>query len=506
MKYFPAKLVVTVVCVAPIYVMGLAVAAEEAPISSASEDCIACHASTHPGIVADWKRSLHSRITPAQAMKKPKLQRRVSSEKMPENLANVAVGCAECHTMRAESHKDTFEHGDQKVHIVVSPGDCAVCHSEEATQFEQNLMSFARKNLVQNKLYETLVKSVNGIQTLQGMKTTISDPDPETNADSCYHCHGTEVQVKGKVTRDTDAGEMEFPVLEGWPNSGVGRFNTDGSKGSCSACHSRHQFAIQAARQPYTCSQCHKGPDVPAYPAFDVSKHGNLAAALKGEWKLTEVPWTVGKDFSAPTCAVCHVSLLVNAEGEIVAKRTHQMSDRLPWRILGLIYAHPHPQSPDTSIIVNKDGIQLPTTFTNERASQYLIDQAEMTKRRETLHKVCTSCHTSEWVKGHWKRLENTIETSNQMTLTATKIMLQAWDKGVAQRENLFDEAIEKQWVQQWLFYANSTRFASAMMGADYGVFAHGRWYMAKNIQDLLDKLKVLLNMPRAAKDSPAKE
>jgi len=196
----------------------------------------------------------------------------------------------------------------------------------------------------------------------------------------------------------------------------------------------------------------------------------------------------------------------VNAEGEIVAKRTHQMSDRLPWRILGLIYAHPHPQSPDTSIIVNKDGIQLPTTFTNERASQYLIDQAEMTKRRETLHKVCTSCHTSEWVKGHWKRLENTIETSNQMTLTATKIMLQAWDKGVAQRENLFDEAIEKQWVQQWLFYANSTRFASAMMGADYGVFAHGRWYMAKNIQDLLDKLKVLLNMPRAAKDSPAKE
>jgi len=92
------------------------------------------------------------------------------------------------------------------------------------------------------------------------------------------------------------------------------------------------------------------------------------------------------------------------------------------------------------------------------------------------------------------------------MTLTATKIMLQVWEKGVAQRENLFDEAIEKQWVQQWLFYANSTRFASAMMGADYGVFAHGRWYMAKNIQDMLDKLKVLLNMPRAAKDSPAKK
>jgi len=27
----------------------------------------------------------------------------------------------------------------------------------------------------------------------------------------------------------------------------------------------------------------------------------------------------MGKDFSAPTCASCHVSLLVNTEGEVVS-------------------------------------------------------------------------------------------------------------------------------------------------------------------------------------------
>ena len=57
----------------------------------------------------------------------------------------------------------------------------------------------------------------------------------------------------------------------------------------------------------------------------------------------------------------------------------------------------------------------------------------------------------------------------------------------IPEGENIFDEAIEKKWIEQWLFYANSTRYASAMGGADYGVFANGRWYMSKNIQEMVD-------------------
>jgi hydroxylamine dehydrogenase len=71
---------------------------------------------------------------------------------------------------------------------------------------------------------------------------------------------------------------------------------------------------------------------------------------------------------------------------------------------------------------------------------------------------------------------------------------MQAWDSkaamGLAQGESHIDEAIEKTWAEQWLFFGNSTRFSSAMAGADYGVFANGRWYMAKNIQELWDRLK----------------
>jgi hydroxylamine dehydrogenase len=250
---------------------------------------------------------------------------------------------------------------------------------------------------------------------------------------------------------------------------------------------------MELARKPYTCSQCHKGPDVPAYKAYTVSKHGGIFASLYHEWTFKDVPWTVGTHITAPTCAVCHASLLTSPDGTVIAKRTHQMSDRLPWRILGLIYSAPHPISPDTSIIRNKDGQPLPTTLSGEPAAEYLIGADEMASRKQNMQKVCMACHSRNWVDGHWDRFENTLKTSNDMTKTATEIVSKAWNEKLADRAVLFDEAIEKLWVEQWLFYANSTRFASAMMGADYGVFANGRWYMAKNIQDMLDHMKFLL-------------
>lgn len=463
-----------------------------AEISEETQACLDCHVSATPAIVQDWKRSRHAKVTPGEAIKKPELERRISVEKITGKSAGFVVGCAECHTLNAENHKDTFDHNGQKVHLLVTPKDCAVCHPTESEQYEKNLMSHARVNLVDNKVFWSFVNAVNGVQTFKDMKVTRSEADEETNADSCFHCHGTAVEVKGKEKRDSDFGEMEFPVLSGWPNQGVGRFNTDGSKGTCTPCHSRHQFALQVARKPYVCSQCHKGPDVPAYKAYSVSKHGNLFAAVEKEWDFTAVPWTVGKDFVAPTCATCHVSLLVTPEGDTVASRTHQMNDRLPVRILGLIYAHPHPKSPDTSIIRNKDGLPLPTTLTGEPASEFLIGPEEQAARRTKLQKVCRSCHSKDWVDGHWRRFENTIRTTDEMTLTATRIMLKAWEEKLADNSNLFDESIEKEWVQQWLFYANSTRFASAMMGADYGVFANGRWYLGKTIQDLLEHYSIL--------------
>lgn len=482
------------ILLAGISVLATAVPAFAAPAQSGpTQDCIGCHASVTPGIVADWERSRHARVTPAEALKKSARERRVSTDSIPEGLSGTVVGCAECHTRNPENHADTFEHNGYKVHVVVTPDDCAACHPVERSQYDKNIMAHAYKNLAGNPVYHNLVDMVNGVQVFSGGKTTIRPPDRETDEDSCFYCHGSKVEVTGMKTRETAMGEMAFPVLSGWPNQGVGRVNPDGSLGSCAACHTRHQFSIEMARKPYTCSECHKGPDVPAYKVYEVSKHGNIFSALGKEWDFHAVPWTVGKDFTAPTCATCHVSLVVTGEGEVVAERTHRMNDRTPWRIFGLIYAHPHPVSPDTTVIRNKAGLPLPTELTGEPAAGFLIDATEQAKRRQAMERVCRACHSKEWVDGQFARFENTIKTTNEMTLAATKILLAAWEQGAArglgQNDSIFNEGIEKKWVEQWLFYANSTRYASAMIGADYGVFAGGRWYLSRNLREMAEWL-----------------
>ncbi|MBU2548597.1 MAG: hydroxylamine oxidase [Proteobacteria bacterium] len=469
--------------------------AEEAPISEATENCLTCHGEATPGIVADWRKSPHASATPAQALGRPETARRVSAASVPERLAKVAVGCAECHTLAPERHADTFDHEGERVHVVVTPKDCAVCHPVESGEYENNKMALAHGNLKSNTLYNRLVEDVLAGYAMKQGELVQERVDPITGEDACYHCHGTEIKVTGKTRRETDQGDFEFPVLSGWPNQGVGRLNPDQSRGACTACHTRHQFSVKTARQPYTCSQCHKGPDVPAYKTYMVSKHGNLFSSHKDEWDMKAVPWMIGRDFTAPTCAACHVSLLVDSEGRVVVKRTHQMNDRLPWRLLGLIYAHPQPKSPDTTVIRNRAGLPLPTELTGEPAAAFLIDDGERARRRETMQKACRSCHSAEWVQGHWVRLERAIETTNGLTFAATALMTQAWDQGLAHglpQASPFDEALERKWTAQWLFYANSTRLASAMGGADHGVFDQGRWDLSRNLMEMRDWMRFL--------------
>jgi hydroxylamine dehydrogenase len=481
----------------PFLFLWMSAAVASPPVSGATQECLSCHAEVTPGIVADWEGSLHSRVTPGEGLKKSALQRRISAEPVPKSLRETVVGCAECHTIRPDSHKDTFDHNGHAVHVVVTPLDCSTCHPEEASQYSRNLMSHAYGNLNDNPVYRDLQEEVNGALSWNGGTIGITPPSESTKADSCFSCHGTAVSVSGMRNRETTMGEMAFPVLSGWPNQGVGRINPDASKGSCSSCHARHAFSIKVARKPATCSECHKGPDVPAYAVYLVSKHGNLYSSLGDAWNFTNVPWQIGADFTAPTCAACHVSLLVSGGGEVVAARSHQMNDRHAWRIFGPVYAHPHPASPDTTGIRNRAGLPLPTELTGEPAAPHLIDSGEQKSRAARMKKVCSGCHGGSWVDGHFARFEETIRTTNAMTTTATQILLSAWEngvaKGLAHGDSIFNEPIERMWVEEWLFFANSTRFASAMGGADYGVFANGRWYLSRNIRDMREWLDIAL-------------
>ncbi|WP_034643884.1 multiheme c-type cytochrome [Desulfovibrio inopinatus] len=491
-RLFVLSCLATTVC----FAVPLPSQAEEPEVSDDTSTCLSCHETVHPGIVEDWKQSRHAKTTVAEALKVEKTSRKVSSTDIPENLRNVPIGCAECHMVRGDAHKDSFEHNGYTIHIAVSPDDCAVCHSEEATQYKDNLMSHAYGNMADNALYKTLMDSMNGtLVAAHGGELSLKAPNLKTENESCYSCHGTKLAVTSTTTRDTDFGEMEFPVIQGWPNVGVGRVNLDGSLGSCSACHSRHAFSMATARKPYTCKQCHDGPDVPAYKVYGVSRHGKIFSSSGSSWNYNAVPWTVGTDFTTPTCAACHVSLLSMPDGTVLTERTHAMSPRLPWRIFGLPYAHPQPKSPDTSIIRNANDVPFPVTLTGEPASSFLIDTAEQAARQKEMTAVCKGCHDTSWINGFWPRFDNTIATTNAATKTATDLLMMAWNNNLAAEPTdmktgtgLFDNYVENVWSTIWLIHSNKIRFASAMsFGGDYGVFAGGRYELNMRLREMSD-------------------
>jgi len=462
------------------------------PVSEETSACLGCHKEYTPGIVEDWLRSRHSKTMPTVAMKKPEIERRISAKKVAPALGKVVVGCYECHSLNPDKHKDNFEHMGFKINVIVSPNDCATCHPVEVTEFSGSKKAHAVGNLAKNPVYRTLVETVISKKAVKEGKIVPLDASDFTRMETCFGCHGTEVKVAGMQEIETKMGSIEVPNLTQWPNQGTGRINPDGSFGACSACHARHEFSIEVARKPYTCAQCHLEPDVPAWNVYHESKHGNIYASKSQKWDFTAVPWKVGKDFQVPTCASCHNSLISTPDGKVVSQRSHDFGARLWVRLFGLIYSHPQPKGGDTSVLRNKEGLPLPATFAGEIATEGLLDREEQVKRRKLMSEVCHSCHSTSWVNRHFEKLDNTIKEVDSLTLASTLLLLEAWNhrlaEGLPHGKNPFDETIEQMWIRQWLFYANSVKYASAMTGApDYAAFKNGWWNLTENLQHMRD-------------------
>jgi hydroxylamine dehydrogenase len=455
------------------------------PISKETKECLNCHSQYHPGLVQDWMHSLHSQMTPEDALKKRLLERRVSSENIPEGLKGVVVGCYECHSLNATNHTDNFDHFDFRINVVVSPADCQVCHAVEVQQFADSKKAHALGNIRTNPLFHRMVESATSVAEIKGDKVTPMGSSDPTKNETCYGCHGAPVKVVGTRTLSTELGDVTLPKLSNWPNQGVGRVNPDGSLGACTACHPRHEFSIEVARKPFTCSQCHMGPDVPAWEVYQESKHGNIFNAKEREWNWDRVPWRVGQDFRAPTCAACHSSLLTSPEGDVLAPRTHDFGARLWVRLFGLPYTHAQPKSGDTTVIRNSGGQPLPTTLSGEPASEFLLDPKEQVRRQGVMKNVCRSCHSRSWVDGHFDKLENTIRETDRMARAATELMQKAWDLGLADKTDPFDEPFERRWMKEWLYYGNSIRLSAAMSGPDHASFDNGWFDLTTNLREM---------------------
>jgi len=389
-------------------------------ISESAKGCVECHAEQSRGIVADWANSRH---------------------------AHANVNCLDCHaagpadTDASQGHL-MFE--KTRISAVVSPKDCSRCHPDEAAQHARS-------------------KHANTIEIIWKLDPWLKQGLNNENerVTGCDYCHGSAVKIKnGRFERST------------WPNTGVGRINPDGSKGSCTSCHTRHSFSLAEARKPEACGQCHLGPDHPQIEIYNESKHGAIYHAEGDDWNWTAPPgmWTPGVDYRTPSCSACHMS------GTTGVATTHDVTERLSWETQAPLTVRPADFKP------------WPSKGTHWKAE------------RMKMEKVCYACHSKSWTRGHFSHFDDAVDNYNDNYYTPAKeIIDDLYEKKLLSKEKALDEKLEIEMYELWHHEGRRARFGAAMMAPDYAWW-HGFYELKKRFMAIEEQAEELLKTGKPAK------
>jgi hypothetical protein len=200
-----------------------------------AQQCVSCHDFRTPGIAKQWRQSKHF---------------------------DNSVHCENCHLAK-EGDPSGYYHNGFTVTAVPSPKYCEECHARAVEENSKSKHAWATflgplkpyylkakadgldpfsqetaKQLDPEKMAKTALTPLFPDSGILARIRLLDDPTYHHNNVNlgCIQCHGS------FVIAEPDG------VLKGWPNTGVGRVNPDGSLGSCTACHTRHTFSVEEAR------------------------------------------------------------------------------------------------------------------------------------------------------------------------------------------------------------------------------------------------------------------
>ncbi|MDN5280031.1 MAG: hydroxylamine dehydrogenase [Clostridiales bacterium] len=297
----------------------------EVVTSDESARCLNCHNSRQKKLVESWEKSKHARNR---------------------------VGCYECHKADPGDSAAKNGHFGFSVQLPVSPLRCASCHPNQYESFASSSHALA---------YETI------------RNAEIASVAPALFESSCAICHGNELKMSnGK------------PARHKWPNHGIGRINTDGSRGNCVACHSHHEYELAVARSAETCGRCHRGQTGPALESWRASRHGS-------NWNLAKVHTDFNstrlipsdQPLTYPDCFVCHIA----ATGKNENDSTHNPGERISWKLAAFKSTHHENWGP----------------------------------RRLKMQSVCRSCHGNSQVDLFYRRFDASVMEINRLVARAAE-------------------------------------------------------------------------------------
>ena len=363
----------------------------------ATGKCASCHRRETAAVVAQYEQSRH---------------------------AESGISCLDCHAPRQGQEEQ--DHKGFVIATALTAKNCAQCHATEYEQYERSRHAAPAWAAVRGR-----------------------EPFTEQQVAHAEEFH------PGAVDRPPNALaalEGEAAIEGGCEGChSVGQPNADGSIGTCTACHARHQASVALARQPATCGQCHMGPDHSQIEIYNESKHGVLFRAQRGSMNLDAPPKKLtAADMPIPTCATCHMS---GIEG---AKVTHAVGERLSYWLFAPI---------------------------SEKRPGYARAQAEMKG-------ICLTCHTESHVSSFYDTAEAVLTATNDKVAAAEEIMAGLREDGLL-TDAPFDEVIEFIYFDYWHYFGRTAKHGAFMGGPDY-VQWHGNYELLAKLVELREHAREL--------------
>ncbi len=298
----------------------------------------------------------------------------VSDWKLSLHSQNEII-CSVCHG-DAHTTSDDFA----KVQIP-TPETCANCHEERVEQFKQgkHAAAWAAMKAMPTAHWQPMA-------LMEGMK-------------GCGGCHkiGLKTEVEIKELKKSGAG---FGVA------------------SCDACHTRHTFSVQEAKQPQACQTCHMGFDHPQWEMYSASKHG-VRYLLKQNKILPE-------SVAAPTCQTCHMQ-----EGN------HKV--RTGWGFLAVRLPMPEDKqwAADRVSILQALGVLDPEGKSTARldvvkaADVARLTEEDWQQERDKMIKTCNQCHSVNFAKAELVKGDQMIKEADHLMGEAIRIVSGLYRDGI---------------------------------------------------------------------------
>jgi nitrate/TMAO reductase-like tetraheme cytochrome c subunit len=371
----------------------------------ATGKCAECHSQQQFSVVHEYELSVH---------------------------AQKGVSCLDCHQPAANQEK--VDHHSFVIGKRLTAGNCRSCHETIYQQF------------VRSRHGAPSWAAVFGNEKLSPDQPALSPEQVEFSEKfhpgSCKRPANALAKLEGKSAIQSGCVSCHS----------VGRPNTDGTIGTCTACHARHTASVELARLPSTCAQCHMGPDHSQIEIYTESKHGILFEAQHKLLNLAVEPKKLTtRDMFVPTCATCHMSGL---NGQAV---THDPSERLSYNLFAEI---------------------------TEKRPNYARAQAAM---KET----CLQCHTQTQIERVYTDAEAVVASTNEKVKNAKAIVDGLRKEGLLGSKP-FETKVDFIYFDLWHYDGRTSKHGAFMGGADF-VQWHGNYPMLQRtmeLQTIADELR----------------